>query len=429
MGTNMKLRNKAVSVATGLALCFAASSAQAQNTVNTAVDWSTGSPRWTSDDGQFQFKLRGRLMADAYSIDADFGGTARDASYSGFGTRRARLGVDGKFNEVFKFRAEATFLGSAATWEDIYLEYAPNGMSVFVGNNYVNTTLDGLTSSTVHLTNERSLVTAAFGRASRLMGVNVRKYADNWQVTAGFYGDSINNSESNNVTETRVGELRGSYAFSAARGNIAHIGASVRYRDRNQGGALSYSARPVQTNYGTAFLNTGSIGQKDTTYGIEGLFSKGPFTAIAEYQILEAKTLTEDLSFGGGYVELSYFLTGETRGYSATSGTLSGVKPNSPLQEGGYGAWAIVGRYDKLDLSDGTLGRAISPVAAWRTAGGEADAYSLGVLWQPTDFVIFRATYGYTDFKNTQGIDSAAATQITGNGDAQTFTIRTQFSF
>mgnify|MGYP001576044201 CR=1 FL=1 len=425
----MKFKFKAALAASVLALSCAASSAQAQNTVNTAVDWSTGSPRWTTDDGQFQFKLRGRLMADAYSIDADFGGTTRDASSSGFGTRRARLGVDGKFNEVFKFRAEATFAGSAATWEDIYLEYAPNGMSVWIGNNYVNTTLDGFTSSTVHLTNERALVTNTFGRASRHMGVNVRKYSDNWQITGGFYGDSINNNESNNTTEARIGELRGSYAFSAARGNIAHVGASVRYRDRNQSGAFSYSSRPVQTNYGSSFLSTGSIGQKDTTYGIEGLFSKGSFTAVAEYQILEAKTLVEDLTFNGGYIELSYFLTGETRGYSANSGTISGVKPNSPLQEGGYGAWAIVGRYDTLDLSDGTLGKAAATTSAWRTAGGSADAYSIGVLWQPTDFVIFRATYGYTDFKDTQGIDSAAATQITGNGDAQTFTIRTQFSF
>lgn len=423
------------------ALMLGANGAMAQDAPVTVVDWSTGSPRWTTEDGEFQFKLRGRLMADAYAIDADFdertGVATRDESYSGFGTRRARLGVDGKFNSVFKFRAEATFLGGAANWEDIYVEYAGNGLSVWVGNNYVNTTLDGLTSSTVHLTNERGLVTNAFTRASRHMGLNVRKYSDNWQVTAGFYGDSINNAETAKTTEARIGELRGSYALSAVRGNILHIGGSVRLRDRNKQSAYTYSSRPSQINYGTSFLSTGAIGEKDTTYGIEGIFSKGSFTAFGEYQIMNVETLNApDQKFDGGFVELSYFLTGETRGYSASSGTLSGVKPNSPFQEGGYGAWAVVGRYDFLDLSGDKMGlptvAAPTIPTAWRTAGGKAQSFTIGAMWQPTDFVVFRATYAQTKFENTKGFlvgSKGIYADPTGNGTANVFNIRTQFSF
>lgn len=424
-----------------VALLGAATSAIAQDAPVTNVDWSTGSPRWSTEDGQFQFKLRGRLMADAYAIDADFdertGVATRDESYSGFGTRRARLGVDGKFNEVFKFRAEATFLGGQANWEDIYLEYAGNGLSVWVGNNYVNTTLDGFTSSTVHLTNERGLVTNAFGRASRHMGINVRKYSDNWQVTAGLYGDSINNNETAKNTEARFGELRGSYALSAERGNIMHIGGSVRFRDRNNSGAFAYSTRPSQINYGTSFLTTGAIGEKDTTYGIEGIFSKGSFTAFGEYQVMNVETLNApEQKFNGGFVELSYFLTGETRGYSASSGTLTGVKPNSPLQEGGFGAWGLVGRYDFLDLSGDKLGlptvAAPTIPTAWRTVGGKAQAFTIGAFWQPTDFVVFRATYAHTKFEDTKGFlvgPNGIYSDPTGNGTANVFNIRTQFSF
>ncbi len=436
----MKLKNLLVGAASVCVLSLAGGASMAQEVVTTSVDWSTGVPRYTSDYGDFQFKMRGRLMADAYAIDADFdertGQATRDENYSGFGARRARLGVDGKFNNVFRFRAEATFLNSQATWEDIYLQYDGNGLSAWVGNNYVNTTADGLTSSTVHLLNERGMVTNTFGRASRLMGFNVRKFSDNWQVTAGFYGDSINNGETAKVTETRTGEIRGSYAFSAARGNIKHIGGSIRFRDRNNSAAYTYSSRPTQVNYGTSFLSTGAIGEKDTTYGIEGIYSKGSFTLWGEYQLLKAETLSVDQDFSGGFIEASYFLTGETRGYSASSGTFSGVKPNAPLQEGGYGAWAIIGRLDTLDLSGDAMGlpSAAAPTipTAWRTAGGKVDALSLGVFWQPTDFVVIRATYAYSDFKDTRGFlvgPNGIFSDPIGNGTANTFNIRTQFSF
>lgn len=436
----MNLRNFVLGAASFSALLLANGTAMAQDVVNTTIDWSTGSPRFTSDDGNFQFKLRGRMMVDAYAIDADFdertGQATRDESYSGFGTRRARLGVDGKFNNVFKFRAEATFLGSAATWEDIYLEYAGNGLSVWIGNNYVNTTLDGFSSSTQHLLNERGLVTNAFGRASRHMGVVARKYSDNWQITGGFYGDSINNNETAKATEARFGEVRASYAFSKDRGNIKHIGGSVRFRDRNNSAAYAYSSRPSQVNYGTSFLSTGAIGEKDTTYGIEGIYSKGSLTVWGEYQIMQVETLSQDQTFTGGFIEASYFLTGETRGYNASSGSFGGIRPISPLQEGGYGAWAVVGRYDTLDLTGDLLGMpaAVAPTipAAWRTAGGSVDSLSLGVMWQPTDFVIFRATYAYSDFKDTRGFlvgPTGIYSDPIGNGTANTFNIRTQFSF
>lgn len=428
-------------IISGAAIAIAAAApAFAQDA--TVVDWSTGSPRWTSEDGNFQFKLRGRLMADAYAIDADFdevtGQTSRDENFSGFGTRRARLGVDGKFSNVFKFRAEATFSGSQATWEDIYLEYTGiDSMSIWVGNNYVNTTMDGFTSSTIHMTNERGMVTNAFGRASRHMGVNVRYYTDNWQVTGGFYGDSINNNETANTTEARIGELRGTYAINKDRGNLLVFGGSVRLRDRNKSSAYTYSTRPSQINYGTSFLSTGAIGEKDTTYGAEFLFSKGSFTVFSEYQKMNVTTLGQkDQEFDGGFVEASYFFTGETRGYSAQAGTIGGIKPNSPFDEGGTGAWGIVGRYDYLDLSGDLLGMpsAIAPTipTAWRTAGGKASALTLGVMWQPTDFVIFRATLAQTKFEDTRGFivgTNGISSNPQGNGKANVFNLRTQFSF
>ncbi|MDY8110429.1 porin [Fulvimarina sp. 2208YS6-2-32] len=54
----------------------------------------------------------------------------------------------------------------------------------------------------------------------------------------------------------------------------------------------------------------------------------------------------------GGYLYSTYFLTGETRGYSRSSGTFGRVVPKNPIDEGGFGAFEIGARIDYLDLTD-----------------------------------------------------------------------------
>ena len=54
----------------------------------------------------------------------------------------------------------------------------------------------------------------------------------------------------------------------------------------------------------------------------------------------------------GGYVYATYFLTGERRGYSRSSGTFGRVIPIDPIDEGGFGAIEVGGRLDYVDLTD-----------------------------------------------------------------------------
>ena len=55
-------------------------------------------------------------------------------------------------------------------------------------------------------------------------------------------------------------------------------------------------------------------------------------------------------SFCGGYFEVGYFLTGETRAYKG--GKWDRTKVLKPFNEGGWGAIQINGRVDYVDLSD-----------------------------------------------------------------------------
>jgi hypothetical protein len=73
-----------------------------------------------------------------------------------------------------------------------------------------------------------------------------------------------------------------------------------------------------------------------------------------------------DPTYDGWYVDVSLFLTGETRPYK--EGRFDRVKVKNPVQweKGngfrGWGAWQIAGRYDFLSLSDASFNNADSVI-------------------------------------------------------------------
>ncbi len=115
-------------------------------------------------------------------------------------------------------------------------------------------------------------------------------------------------------------------------------------------------------------------------------------------------------TFGGYYVEGSYFLTGESRNYNAQTARFERVKPKWPLSfsEGGWGAWQVMARYSALDLNDKTIN------------GGELRDTTFGIKWLPNSYTMITANY---IMSNT---DSHA---VTPNDDPQIFLLRTQFDF
>lgn len=384
----------------------------------TKIDWSKGSPRYTDEEGQNQFRIRGRYMADAYAIDADFAGTSADGTASGFGTRRFRLGVEGK-TQGLNYKAEVTFKPDASLaqieYNDVWVGYDTGSTEIIFGNNYFTAPMESLTSSLVQMTTERSMASAAFGQADRATGLVIRKYSDNWMVVGGFYGNKGEVKETGTAlaggagTEAQYIQVRGDYAINNNKGSQLIVGAHAKVRDANNSGSISYAhAKPVQTNYGSSsYLGTPSGVLKDTVAGVEGFWTMGSLSIMGEYSQAKAETLTKDYTFGGGFVEAAYFLTGEVRAYDVKSGEIKGLKPNSPLLDGGFGAWGLVARYDNLDLEDGTH------------LGGKADGYSLGVLWQPVDYAMLRAMYGHTKIEGGPK----------GGGTVNAFTVRAQFSF
>ena len=111
--------------------------------------------------------------------------------------------------------------------------------------------------------------------------------------------------------------------------------------------------------------------------GLEAAGVLGSYWAQAEYIRNDVDTDNlGDLTFDGVYVELGYFITGESRFYRNVDGVFGRLTPNrlfhggNPFTgKGDGGALEVTGRYSYIDLND-------APVF-----GGQLEDLSLGMNW------------------------------------------------
>jgi phosphate-selective porin OprO/OprP len=193
---------------------------------------------------------------------------------------------------------------------------------------------------------------------------------------------------------------------------LLHLGLSATWRTNekvdpgtNGEGVVRFRARPEMRDaigdFGTTLagttvalpgntsrlVDTGVLTSDATSvFGTELLYIRGPFSAQAEWAVAVADnvvlpTQNRSLAFHGGYVQLSYILTGEHRAYDRRLGRLASNYLDGPTtnfwftrREGGgythgWGAWEIAARYSYLNLNNGPI------------QGGVDSAMEFGVNW------------------------------------------------
>ncbi len=126
--------------------------------------------------------------------------------------------------------------------------------------------------------------------------------------------------------------------------------------------------------------------------------------------------------YQGGYAEVLYFLTGESRSYSLLESRFDRPVPRNNfyvVRDGGRrrswriseGAWQVGARYNYLCLSDGEVN------------GGVLNGMTLGLNWlmTPNSRVYFNYDFTYRDFVN--------ANNVNGSGGIHGFGTRLAFDF
>lgn len=370
------------------------------------IKWGPA-PTFTSPDGKFSMKLRGRLLVDAgWVSDSDGFEDTRATEF-----RAARLGIEGRVWKSVGYKLEIDFAGNNATITDATISLK-GPLDIKIGQFKLVPSLEEATSSRYITFMERASFTDAFG-FGRQIGIGISKGGKTWSAQAAiFRGTVASSAKDEGVT------LAGRLTYGPRVGDIqAHFGGSFRYRDAGRDQAnFGYSQRP-HNHLAAKYIDTSAIARSDTYWGLEAAAVAGSISFQAEYGWLGANLTNStgsDPVFTGGYASLSWFITGETRTYKAGKGAFGRVKVARPVFDGGKGAWQVAARFDRIDLSDGTI------------RGGVQDSYILGVNWYLNDYARLMANYSHSKIT-----DSFVGFLATSNGDDKidTFGLRAQIDW
>lgn len=362
-----------------------------------AVPSWKGAPQFTDKASGWSFKPRGRLQYDAGSVGSPEGVNDRGLGFSNE-LRRARLGVEGSMPGGFGYKFEADFADNDIEIADALLSYeAAKGLDLVIGHHNNFQSLEELTSSRFLSFMERAAFTDAFN-FERRVGVSGTYSAGNFLASAGVFTDSIGDLRND---ENNAMSFDGRLVFMPKLGETQlHFGGSAHFRDNNDmtdAANTRYRQRPFIHTTDTRFLATPGLRvEKETSYGLESAAINGPLHAAGEVHWLKPDTVTgADPTFFGGYAEIGYYLTGETRGYK--NGQFDRTKVRKPAGSGGFGALQLNLRYDYLDLNEAAI------------TGGKQRGYAASLVWIPQDYVRFLLNYARLDY------DDAAVAALGGD--------------
>jgi phosphate-selective porin OprO/OprP len=365
------------------------------------------------------FTPTGRFYFDGVTYDEnpetkEFFNTDRDNE---FGFRTFRIGGRGNIYENLIYTLEVDLRGtnSAITYKDIYMEQQelpvlghvraghfkePLGLEEFESDLYLNFM-------------EKSPATQAFD-PSRNFGVMAWDTTDECQDTSWFAGifradspDSPTNtglwrSDNNDwCFDTRLAWLP--YYDEPSNGRyLVHLGGSYSHRHV---GALTPTATYNQ-NIAYSTLNGLAEFSTRSWIGSQGPIGFGAEADTNEWNQLDAEFLViwgaasiqseyfqllmnSGEQYNGGYMFLSYFLTGENRQYRKDLKVVDRTQPYEPFflvdsakgAAWGWGAWELNFGYSWVNLDDGHDTVATTPATAANRRRGFNNNLIAGVNW------------------------------------------------
>ena len=402
------------------------------------AQWRNGLELATKDKA-FRVHVGGRWQLDVPWLSAEDqvnDNLPGDVRYrDGIDFRRARLRVDGTMYEQIEFAMEYDFINgfrerngtafndiAVTAITDLWLQFShlPIG-NLRIGNQKDAIGFEHIVSSRFLPFMERSYNQDTFygGTFNGFMpgaSLSDNMLGDRGSWNIGVY-KPVNNvfAFSNNDGDYAVtGRLTYLPIYENEGRQVLHVGVSgrqsttyddrIRFRTRDALRAGLSTQWPVPADI-TVF--------GDTTQWVNGELAaiNGPWTLQAEWLVANTHDaqriagaggvgpVVENLMYQGGYVQLLYFLTGESDNYSLERMAFDRVKPfeNSfwvPTECGSCfakGAWQVGGRYNYLDLNDQGIN------------GGELHNLTAGLnwFWNPNTKWQFNYIATYRDVDET----------------------------
>lgn len=343
------------------------------------ITGSDPAPTVQSESGDKKFNIRGRFIMD-WSTGSDDNGRF---DYTGTKLRAGWVGIQGQATDDIMYRFDVGLGSNAVSVKDAFIGFKQDDWNILVGYSKVPISLEWMEIISQTTVMERGPAFQAFG-FGRGFGVAAVTHGENWSFHAGLYnGSNVFNS---NSEEPLQAAARFTYGSESNIGKWM-LGTAVRYRDMNDS-ALTYRAK-APSNLAGVMTSLDGV-EKDLTVNFDLAYTNGPIFVGGEYAFLNSydtviSTNGNNTLLHGGYLEIGYVLTGETRSINLTNGTWGRPNVDKPVNKGGMGMWALTARYDVLDLNDKGL------------YGGKQQNYTLGLSWYMTRFVRAMMEYGHTE--------------------------------
>lgn len=292
-------------------------------------------------------------------------------------------------------------------------------------------------------------------------------YGTNWFAAAAVTGRTVGAINTNNVvtispttTSITVGTAQSYSDQLAFTGRLAYdpivsgdfrvnLGVHAQYVDRpanvsgpGTNGTTPISAFVIALNGtpelrvdGAKLINTGNIDAKNASdAGAEFAVQKGPLFLASEYEHLqvERSDINSTPEFNGYYVEGTWFLTGETKRYNASTAAFDGPNVAHVFDPAAHsiGAVELALRWSDMNLNYHAGAYGTAP-AADAIRGGEQSIFSAGLNWYPNNVVRFMLDYQHVRIDRLSPSASAYSTPA-GAQIGQTYNavaLRSQVAF
>ncbi len=383
------------------------------------VYWKDGL-RLESQDKRYKVKLGGRIHYDIGFLDPDDDtkaavetGTTRIEDGSEF--RRGRIELSGEVADAVEWNMSYDFGSGTTNFRNLYAGLKDRffGASLRAGQFKEPYGLEQITSSNNILFMERSLMNAfvpAFNAG--LMAFDTAA-AERMTWAVGVFRTGLDSGEvsKGDGEWATTARLTGLPLIDEDGDDFVHLGLGLSRRSPTNDAQI-FTSKP-EANLAPAYVTANVAAETIDLIGLEAAWVRGPFALSGEYTMAAVEGpsgSTSDPDFDGYYVQASYFLTGETRGYRKSQGCFDHLKPASNAfgAAGGIGAWELAARYSGLDLMDDG------------TNGGELGDASVGLNWYLNPNTRVMCNYVKADLEPSSGGP---------DGDTDILELRVQFAF
>lgn len=334
-----------------------------------------------SADGKFSLAFGGQLQADAYLIDSG----ALIPMGNGAEIRRGRLNVGGKVFGDWRYKFEVDFAPAAYSYgntsvsiTDAYMEHdVTKHLAMRVGNQYEPFGLNAQTSDRFNTFMEYALPTVLW--PSRSLGASLI-YGDgkSYGLQAGLFTKGIQSGGIQNGSNATNWALTGRafYAPVNTDRTVLHVAMNGSYRGL-ESGSVAFSSIPEAHGANYTLSAKATNASNEMRFGPEIALIYGPVSLQGEWTFDRIqRSIGGDADIDGGYVEASWFVTGERRVYNAKTGLFDRPKATNAVQ--------LALRYSEISLDDANLAaNAInldtkSPATTLADARGSGRDYTFG---------------------------------------------------